>query len=37
MREQHPRPHHINRRDFLAVGGTALALASAPALAAGQA
>ena len=37
MREQRPRPHHINRRDFLAVGGTALALASAPALAAGQA
>jgi peptide/nickel transport system substrate-binding protein len=37
MREQHPRPDHINRRDFLAVSGTALALASAPALAAGQA
>jgi peptide/nickel transport system substrate-binding protein len=37
MREQHSRPDHINRRDFLAVGGTALALASAPALAAGQA
>jgi ABC-type transport system substrate-binding protein len=37
MREQHPRADHINRRDFLAVSGTALALASAPALAAGQA
>jgi peptide/nickel transport system substrate-binding protein len=37
MREQHSRADHINRRDFLAVSGTALALASAPALAAGQA
>ena len=37
MREQHPRADHINRRNFLAVSGTALALASAPALAAGQA
>jgi peptide/nickel transport system substrate-binding protein len=37
MREQHPRSNHIGRRDFLAVSGTALALASAPALAAGQA
>jgi peptide/nickel transport system substrate-binding protein len=37
MREQHPRADHIIRRDFLAVSGTALALASAPALAAGQA
>ena len=37
MREQHPRSNHIGRRDFLAVSGTALALASAPGLAAGQA
>jgi peptide/nickel transport system substrate-binding protein len=37
MREQHSRADHINRRDFLAVSGTALALAGAPALAAGQA
>ncbi len=37
MREQHPPSNHIGRRDFLAVSGTALALASAPALAAGQA
>jgi peptide/nickel transport system substrate-binding protein len=37
MREQHPPSNHIGRRDFLAVSGTALALASAPGLAAGQA
>jgi peptide/nickel transport system substrate-binding protein len=37
MREQHPPSNHIGRRDFLAVSGTALALASAPALAVGQA
>ena len=37
MREQHPRPDHIGRRDFLAVSGAALALAGAPGLAAGQA
>ena len=37
MREQNPRLSAIGRRDFLAAGGTALALASAPRLAAGQA
>jgi peptide/nickel transport system substrate-binding protein len=37
MREQHPPLDHIGRRDFLAVSGAALALASAPGLAAGQA
>jgi peptide/nickel transport system substrate-binding protein len=36
MREQHPRPDHIGRRDFLAVSGAALALAGAPGLATGQ-
>jgi len=34
MREQHSRPDQLGRRDFLAVSGAALALASAPALAA---
>src|SRR5499426_4186712 len=37
MREQDPRLSVIGRRDFLATGGAALALASAPRLAAGQA
>ena len=37
MREQDPRLSLIGRRSFLATGGAALALASAPRLAAGQA
>jgi hypothetical protein len=36
MRERHPRPGRIGRRDFLAVSGAALALAGAPNLAGGQ-
>src|SRR5215471_12275396 len=37
MREQNPRLSAIGRRDFLATGGAAIVLASAPRLAAGQA
>src|SRR5262245_59419693 len=37
MREQDPRASLIGRRTFIATGGTALALASAPRLVAGQA
>jgi peptide/nickel transport system substrate-binding protein len=36
MHERHPRPGRIGRRDFLAVSGAALALASAPGLTSGQ-
>ena len=36
MRERHPRPGRIGRRDFLAVSGAALALAGAPGFAGAQ-